>query len=190
MMYRDGIPPLPKPARRRGTSAPGPVSGRMNTRTWLMLLPELLNAALPEPLRDFRVRGPRHSLIGFYYGADERIHYEVWIQPRTGMIELGLHCEAEPERNLALLEAMAAEIETIIAALGPQVEGEQWTKRWTRIHETRFAEPLSPAYAAAVAQRLARYITTLEPLLRASIEPGQAPPSIQEAPVTRRVPTP
>lgn len=161
----------------------------MPARDWVALLPDLLRSALPEPLRDFHVRGPRHSLIGFYYGADERIHYEVWVQPRTGMLEVGLHFEAAPERNLALLEALAAHIDAIMAALGPQVEGEQWTKRWTRLHETRPLEPLSPGYAGRIAARVAQYIGALEPLLRGERGAQDRVRPYRSPPVTRRAPT-
>jgi len=46
------------------------------------------------------------------------------------------------------------------------VEGEEWTKSWTRIHETAPLQPLTSDYAADVAARLAAFMTVLEPLRR------------------------
>ena len=46
-------------------------------------------------LADFAVRGPMFSLVGFYYGGEPRVHYEVWVQCRLGLVEVGLHFEAD-----------------------------------------------------------------------------------------------
>ena len=82
---------------------------------------------------------------------------------------LGLHYEADPECNRQGLEALSAHAAAITAALGPTVEGEEWTKHWTRIHENVQLAPLSQAYAAAVAERIAAFINVLEPLRQAGL---------------------
>lgn len=154
--------------RRRGAPGRSPSSTpELRIKDFLGLLPDLLRQQLPGPLGDFRVRGPVFSLVGFYYGADPRIHYEVWVQRRTGRLELGLHFEAEPEVNAHWLAHYSRHATEIVAALGPGVEGEQWTERWTRLHETQALEPLSAAFAARVAARLATFIRVLEPLRNA-----------------------
>ncbi|MCI0890136.1 MAG: hypothetical protein J4O04_04945, partial [Chloroflexi bacterium] len=54
----------------------------------------------------------------------------------------------------------------IQAQLGQNVELEEWTKSWTRLHETLHMDAdLNEALAADVARRLARYIEVLEPIL-------------------------
>ncbi|MBI2888017.1 MAG: hypothetical protein HYY02_12510 [Chloroflexi bacterium] len=151
--------------RRRGSlgrsASPEP---ELRIKEFLALLPELVGQQLPGPLGDFRVRGPVFSLVAFYYGEDLRIHYEVWVQRRTNRLEMGLHFEAEPEVNARWLAHYSRYATHILAALGPGVEGEQWTERWTRLHETQTLEPLSAAYAARVAARLVAFVRVLEPL--------------------------
>ena len=160
--------PASQPPRPRRPRRPREHShlGQMRTREFLGLLPPLLRERLPEQLQDFQVRGPMFSLLGFYYGEDPRIHYEVWAQHRTGRLEIGLHFEADPGTNTRGLEYLSARAPEIVAALGPGVEGEQWTESWTRLHETSPLEPFTPPYAERVAERLAAYIDVLEPLRR------------------------
>jgi hypothetical protein len=147
-------------------------AGELSLRGWLAAVARLLPEFLPDDLLDFRLRGPRGSLVGLYYGVEDSRHYEAWVQPRAGAIEMGLHFEGPPEVNRWWLDRVGRDGEAITAALGPGVEAEQWTARWTRVHEVRPLEPLSEAFAARVAARLASYALVLEPLVRAA---GEAP---------------
>ena len=156
---RQRTPGTQSTAKRRSPTR----SGQMRVREFMALLPDLVRPHLAPDLRAFKLRGPRHSLVGFYY-EDERVHYEVWVQARAARLEIGLHYEADPECNRQGLEALSAHAAAITAALGPTVEGEEWTKHWTRIHENVQLAPLSQAYAAAVAERIAAFINVLEPL--------------------------
>lgn len=156
--------------RRRRPAATPP--GELSLRVWLAAVVRLLPEFLPGDLLDFRQRGPRGSLVGFYYGAEDSRHYEAWVQRRSGAIEMGLHFEGAPAVNRWWLERLAPYSEDITAALGPGVEAEQWTARWTRVHEVRPLEPLSEPFAARVAARLASYALVLEPLVRSA---GQVP---------------
>ena len=158
-------PPAAGAPPRRRTARPGRAPGELRTRDFLALLPGLTRPLLPEDLQDFVVRGPMFSLVGLHYG-EPRVHYEVWVQRRAAVLELGLHFEAEAERNAAGLLALSEYADAIGGRLGPRVEGEEWTKSWTRIHETAALRPLTPDYAAAVAKRLAALVAVLEPLRR------------------------
>lgn len=119
---------------------------------------------MPPELRDFQVAGPMASLVKLHYG-DRRVHYEVWVQQKRSIVEVGLHFEGEPQHNARALEALSLRYAEIASALGPDVEPEQWTESWTRIHMTLPIAPLEPPFAAHVAERLAALIRTLEPMI-------------------------
>ncbi|MCH7999510.1 MAG: hypothetical protein IIA91_08535 [Chloroflexi bacterium] len=62
---------------------------------------------------------------------------------------------------------MAARMPEVQARLGPEVELEEWTQSWTRIHQTVPYDPLSEPLAEEVARRLAETITVLQPMVEA-----------------------
>ncbi len=136
----------------------------MRIRDFLSLVYDALPGQLSERLRkhDWRVRW---SLLQVYF-EKPAIHYEVWVQRKARRIELGLHFECDREESYRWAEVLAPRAIEIQAQLGQNVELEEWTKSWTRLHETLHLETdLSEALAADVAQRLARYIEVLEPIL-------------------------
>ena len=136
----------------------------MRIKDFLNLVYDGLPGQLPVELRehDWRVRW---SLLQVYFEKPS-VHYEVWVQRKARRIELGLHFECEREESYRWAEALAPRAIEIQAQLGQNVELEEWTKSWTRLHETLHLESdLSEALAADVAQRLARYIEVLEPIL-------------------------
>ena len=141
----------------------------MKTQEFLREIPELLRSQLPPELQDFHILGPMGSLVKFHYGS-RRIHYEVWIQRKTGRVELGLHFEGARESNHAYIESISERFGDIFSALGPGVEPEQWTQSWTRIHESLALEPLEEDFLLVVTSRLARLVTVLEPVVRESTE--------------------
>jgi hypothetical protein len=101
------------------------------------------------------------------YFADPAVHYEAWVQRRASRIELGLHFEGEREVNYrwaALLGERALELQ---AGLGGDVELEEWTEQWTRLHETRtFSGGLTQELVDETAARMAHYIEVMEPILK------------------------
>lgn len=161
---------LPPPPARRRRATPGRLPGELTARAFTALLPDLVRPLLPPDLADFAVRGPMFSLVGFYYGENPKVHYEVWVQRRLGLVEVGLHFEADAATNAAGFSALSEHAGEIVARLGPAVEGEPWTKHWARIHQNLPLQPLTPDFAAAVAERVAAFITVLEPLRRAAAE--------------------
>jgi len=136
----------------------------LRARDFLALVHDALARLLPEPLRDHRWR-VRFSLLQVYF-EQPAVHYEVWVQRKTGRIEVGLHFEGEQEANYRWAAALAGRALEIQAALGAGVELEEWTRSWTRLHETLpLAGDLTPELAEELAQRVAQYIETLEPIL-------------------------
>jgi hypothetical protein len=51
------------------------------------------------------------------------------------------------------------------AGCGPQIELEEWTASWARLHETIPYDPPSPALADEIATRLSRLITVCQPII-------------------------
>ncbi len=136
----------------------------MSARHFLAEVLELLRMQLPPELKDFESAGPWGGLVKVHYG-DPSANYEVWIQRRLGQIELGLHFEGEAQANARRLESLSTRLAEIRSQLGDQVEPEQWTARWTRIHETLPLAELDEDFLMELSTRLSRYICVLEPML-------------------------
>jgi hypothetical protein len=155
---------------------------RININTFLMHVHDTLAKRLPKSLRKYEWR-VRSSLLQVYFG-EPAVHYEVWVQRKTGTIEVGLHFEGEREENYRWAETLASRALEIQAQLGPSVELEEWTRKWTRLHESRpFAgdsdqrpsRDLTEELAEEIAERLARFIEVLEPIManeRANVAAG------------------
>lgn len=138
----------------------------MRIRDFLLQVYDALPPRLPKALRKHQWR-VRWSLLQVYF-AEPAVHYEVWVQKRAGRIEIGLHFEGEQEESYRWAEALAPRALEIQAQLGPAVELEEWTQSWTRLHEThRLDGQLTPELAEQVAERLARFIEVLEPMVAA-----------------------
>ena len=89
----------------------------MKTKEFLEALPDLVRQQLPSELGEFKVHPRVTSLTKFYYERSS-IHYEVWVQKRRGIIELGLHFEGAPETNCRYLELLQSRSEQIEETLG------------------------------------------------------------------------
>ena len=133
-------------------------------RDFLSLLYDSLSRQLPEPLREHQWR-IRWSLLQVYFDRPT-VHYEVWVQRKARRIEIGLHFEGDREENYRWAEILAPRALEIQAQLGPGVELEEWTRVWTRLHETHIMEgDLTDELAKEIAQRVARFIEVMEPIL-------------------------
>ncbi len=104
------------------------------------------------------------GLIKIHYG-NSKLHYEANHQARSKTIEIGLHFEADRFTNARLLGAFRVHEKKIERAL-PGARIEEWDKGWSRIWEPLEYEALDAALQREVADRLARYIKVLEPMLR------------------------
>lgn len=141
----------------------------MRVNDFLELVAHETQKQLPVGRRGFRT-WKRYTLIQLYYER-RSIHYEVWV--RGGSIhalEIGLHCEADASTNAQLLALFDANLFEIKHALGVQVEAEQWTKSWTRVHELMPYEKLDENTARQCAARLAQMIQLLEPMMNTHAE--------------------
>lgn len=116
----------------------------------------------PKRLGPYR-RSLRWSL-GQLWTGNRDLHYEVWHRARLGVVEVGLHFEADPLTNARLLGAFRSREDELRASLGEEPLLEEWDKGWTRIYESH---PLREAdLVQRWAERLADYIRVLEPILR------------------------
>ena len=138
--------------------------GAVRIRDFLLLVYDALSPHLPEPLRDHKWR-VRFSLLQVYFERPA-VHYEAWVQRKTRRIEIGLHFEGEPEENYRWAAALAPRALEIQSELGPAIELEEWTRSWTRLHETRTLDGrLTEELATEIGERLAQFIEVLEPIL-------------------------
>lgn len=136
----------------------------MRVNDFLELVAQETRAQLPSRYRKFRT-WKRYTLIQLYY-TRRTIHYEVWVRGGTiHALEIGLHCEADAATNTRLLETLDARLFEIQDALGAAIEAEQWTKSWTRVHELMPYEKLDDATARVCAQKLAKLIAVIQPML-------------------------
>ncbi len=140
-----------------------PSSLIMRVNEFLHLTAETTRSHLPARRRNFQTR-TFYTFIQLYY-TKRGIHYEVQVRGQARQIEVGLHFEADRETNSALLRYFSDHIFEVKDTLGTQVEAEQWTASWTRIHELMPYSTLDEATAFAVAERLAQMIETLQPML-------------------------
>jgi hypothetical protein len=149
-------------------------------RDFLFAVQDAVTRRLPKRLRKIESR-VRPSLLQLYF-ADPTVHYEVWVQRKGWCIEIGLHFEGERERNYRWAAALAPRALEIQAQLGPGIELEEWTAKWTRLHESHplpgdSKQPiklvLSHELVEETAGRVARLVEVMEPVLaeeRAAVE--------------------
>jgi hypothetical protein len=136
----------------------------MPWQTFLQLVLERLEAGADPALRPWHAR-VRHRMLQLHYG-NPRVHYELWLQTKTGRVELGLHFEDERslnERWSALLAPHAWELQE---ALGPELDLEEWTASWMRLHLTVPNEPLTADFAADLATRFGALIAGTADIIR------------------------
>ena len=135
----------------------------MRVRDFMALLRDRTTQLLPADLRGFTTR-IRFVWLQLHYHTPS-VHYEVWLIRKTGRIEIGLHFEGPREFSYRWAELLAPYMPEIRGRLGPQVELEEWTPSWARIHQTLPYEPLSEALAEDIARRLAATIAVLQPMI-------------------------
>ena len=122
------------------------------------------------------------GLIKLHYG-NPKLHYEANHQTRSQTIEIGLHFEADRFTNARLLGAFRVHQKKIQRAL-KNARLEEWDKGWTRIWEPLVYEELDAKLQSDVADRLARYIRVLEPMLRDEL-PADVPWTLSTARVSK-----
>jgi len=128
----------------------------MQAQAFLASVRDKALEGVPDELRSPHSR-IRYGMLQLHYG-DPRIHYEVWLVRKTGLIEVGLHFEADHDLNLARAESLAQRVLELREFLGPDAELEQWSPSWTRLHLTVPIGALDEALSNEVAGRLANLV--------------------------------
>jgi hypothetical protein len=126
-------------------------------------------AALPPDLAASCTHRVRFVWFWLHFHS-AKVHYEVWLTRKTNRIEIGLHFEGPRDFSYRWAELMAPHMPEIQAQLGPQIEIEEWTASWARIHQTLPYDPPSPALAGEIAGRLAQMITVCQPIIESERE--------------------
>lgn len=140
-------------------------------REFLSDLVDNLRVRLPDGLADFRHR-PGTSLVKLFY-ANERVHFEVWIDGGRGHLGLGLHFEDGPVSTAAYLAFFDARIVELKHDLGSGLELERWTASWGHLYEVVPLPRLDAAAVRRTADRLAALIVALQPLVEAAAVPPE-----------------
>jgi hypothetical protein len=135
----------------------------MRIQQFQVSLVEKTRKHLPRALKNFEPRS-FFAIVKLFY-RNPRIHYEVWVRGKEHLVEVGLHLEADKPTNDALLAYFDSRAVEIHAQLGPRIEIEQWTNSWSRVHEVVPYESLNVALVDLIAQKLARMIAVLQPML-------------------------
>jgi hypothetical protein len=143
----------------------------LRRRDFFGAVSEAVRVRLPVELASFRARSTM-NLLKIQYGANYRIHYEVWVNSELGLIEVGLHFEDGPESTTRLLLYFDQYILEIKHLLGTEVELERWTKSWGHLHETHPLSPLTRELADRLGDRVARMIVVLQPILEEAYQLG------------------
>jgi hypothetical protein len=129
-------------------------------------LKKLVPPELPKNLQNYHF-GETTWLFQMYYGHEKRIHYEVSRVTafRGKMLEIGLHFESkDKELNYRYLQLFQDHLIQVRDALGEQVVAEVWDKGWTKVYEAYPNEVFTAETQAFVAQRLATFISVIQPL--------------------------
>lgn len=155
---------------RRGPGRRSPAAATLRTldsRTFLRGVVDVVLQDIPANI------SPIHSIVysnqAKLWSGNKQMHFEVWIRDRLGVIELGLHFEADALTNARLLAAFRARERTIHRALGADVRIEMWDKGWARVWEPVALANLDQVFLELIGGRVAAYVTALEPLLRAEV---------------------
>jgi len=125
-----------------------------------------LRGFLPPNLREFSARRTSGNLK-VWYGDEDREHYEVQLM-RGPKLEVGFHTEhRDAARNEEALARLLDKEKAWRKSLGPEPEAGAFLGRqspWRRVSEVWDLPDFSDDASIEAAERLADYITALEPL--------------------------
>ena len=110
---------------------------------------------------------PHHQAMSYQvklWFGNKDLHFECGVYVSRKVIELGLHFESEAITNLQLLGAFRGRSKAIARTL-PSAQIETWDKGWARIWEAIPLAPFEPVFSDHIAERFARYVRVLEPIL-------------------------
>src|SRR6478672_4979075 len=112
-------------ARRLAAVRDQPEEASLGPEKFLLAFPARLKKHLPSGRQGYSQRR-RWGLLQFYYG-DPRHHFEIWPRTSAGLVEIGLHLEADVETNEKTLEAIGRQANEVREALGCDWDAEAWT---------------------------------------------------------------
>ncbi len=144
----------------------GRAGAGLTRRDFFDAVVDRLREELPEPRRAFQYRS-NPLLLKVDFG-NPRVHYEIWCDGERHILGLGLHFEDGPLSTAAYLTYFDQRIVELKHELGPAIELERWTASWGHLYEHWPLGTLTEALAERVGRRLARLITTLQPLVEAA----------------------
>jgi hypothetical protein len=122
-----------------------------------------LRARLSPDLRRFELGRGHSRLLKIHYTRPD-VHFEAWHHTGDGRLEIGLHFEGSKpfnDRAFAYFRARMVEVKALL----PRAELEPWDRGWSRLYETIPAPHLDEQVRAAATERLAAYITALQPMV-------------------------
>lgn len=122
-----------------------------------------LRTELPSELSQFQVRNYSYLIKLFY--ANERVHFEVWVDSIRSQIEIGLDFEDGADSTAAYLAFFDRRIVEIKERTGPSLELERWTKTWGHFVEVYPIEPFDREIAKVVGDRMVTIMSVLQPLI-------------------------
>lgn len=137
----------------------------MKPKDFYQRVEEQVRKNIHPDLADFQTK-QEFGLLKFFYVPDKSIHYEVWIQRRSGLLEIGLHFEGEREKNQKYIDFMSEHALEIQAEFGGRLDFEYWTTNWTRVHQMRPMSALDESFANEVVDKVVRLMEACEPLIR------------------------
>ena len=137
---------------------------RQGWRTVFGGIPARLRAELPAELRSFRWNYSGIMAKASY--GNRLLHYEIWVRPRLGVVELGLHFEADALTNARLYGAFRARSREVKRDLGNDARIEEWDKGWSRVWQPLPLLKIDDDYAEMIQTRFVDYVRVLEPILR------------------------
>src|SRR5207237_8178690 len=98
------------------TSPSDPAHRRLDQRTFLRGVVERVQSGTGASYPPFHATA--WSYMAQLWSGNKQLHYEAWIRERLGVIEVGLHFEADALTNARLLAAFRAREHAIRRVLG------------------------------------------------------------------------
>ena len=123
----------------------------------------LVRERVPAELREFQWES--YSFQSKLWYGNKALHYEIWPREKLGTIEIGLHFEADPLTNARLLAAFRANAKAVRRKL-VDAQVEEWDRGWARVWQPLPYRKPDAQLAVELAERIAAYVSALEPILR------------------------
>jgi hypothetical protein len=150
----------------------------MRVRDFMEMVQDRTLAMLPSHLS--KACTPRVRFVWFQvHFHSPKVHYEVCLTRKTERIEIGLHFEGPHDFSYRWAERLAEHMLEVYAQLGPDWELEEWTASWARLHLAIPYDPLSPALAEAIAERMSALIAACQPIIE--LERANVPIELEAA---------